>query len=268
MHILVTNDDGIDSPGLWALAGALRSAGLGTVTVVAPEQEQSGMSMALPPRRDLTLRPVPPPDPSHAGIAAFAFNGTPVGCVMAGVLAELGPAPDVVVAGINRGLNSGTNVLLSGTVGAAMLGALWGRPAMAVSQMFVGDNPMPWATAAWAAVRVFPLLELLRGRQLVLNLNVPHLHTPAELRGFRQTELSSFFYGSVVEVDLEPEPGDADGRRRLNFRFLRERVPEFPDHTDDGAVRAGYASLTVLAPTGMAANLDLSAALAGLDGGR
>lgn len=266
MHILVTNDDGIDSPGIWALAGALRDAGLGTVTVVAPEEEQSGMSMALPPRRDLTLRPVPPPDPAHAGIAAYAFNGTPVGCVMVGVLAdELGPSPDVVVAGINRGLNSGTNVLLSGTVGAAMLGALWGRPAMAVSQMFVGDNPMPWATATWAAVRAFPLLEQLRGRgPLVLNLNVPHLHNIADVRGFRQTDLSEFFYGSVVDIDLERDPYDQSGRRRLVFHFVRERIPEFAEQTDDGAIRAGYVSLTVLSPTGMAAGLDLSAAIEGL----
>jgi 5'-nucleotidase len=266
MHILVTNDDGIDSPGIWALAGALRAAGLGTVTVVAPEEEQSGMSMALPPRRDLTLRPVPPPDPAHAGIAAYAFSGTPVGCVMAGVLADLAPTPpDVVVSGINRGLNSGTNVLLSGTVGAAMLGALWGRPAMAVSQMFVGDNPMPWGTATWAAVKAFPLLEQLRGRgPLVLNLNVPHIHSVDEVRGFRQAELSAFFYGSVVDIDLEPEPADHEGRRRLVFRFMRERVPDFPEHTDDGAVRAGYVALTVLTPTGMAADLDLSGAIAQL----
>jgi 5'-nucleotidase len=265
MHILVTNDDGIDSPGLWALAGALRSAGLGAVTIVAPEEEQSGMSMALPPRRDLTLRPVPPPDPAHAGVAAFALSGTPVGCVMAGMLSDAWPRPDVIVAGINRGLNSGTNVLLSGTVGAAMLGALWGIPAMAVSQMFIGDNPMPWATAAWAAVRAFPLLELLRGRgPLVLNVNVPHVHDIAELGGFRQTDLSTFFYGSVVRMEMEPEPADDDGRRRLVYRFMRELVPEFPAHTDDGAVREGFVSLTVLAPTGMAAAIDLTPALGDL----
>ncbi len=265
MHILVTNDDGIDSLGLWALAGALRDAGLGTVTVVAPEEEQSGMSMALPPRRDLTMRSVIPPDPAHTGITAYAFSGTPVGCVLAGVLAEVTPRPDVVVAGINRGINSGTNVLLSGTVGAAMLAALWGLPAMAVSQMFVGDAPMPWGTATWAALKCFPLLEQLRGHgPLVLNLNAPHLHNIADVRGFRQTRLSSFFYGNVVALDLEPEPADDDGRRRLAFRFLRERLPEFPEHTDDGAVRAGFVSLSVLTPMGVAAELDLSEALAQL----
>ncbi|MGQ9926281.1 MAG: 5'/3'-nucleotidase SurE [Chloroflexaceae bacterium] len=263
MHILVTNDDGIDSPGLWALAGALREAGLGTVTVVAPEEEQSGMSMALPPpRRDLTLRPVPPPDPIHAGIPAYAFSGTPVGCVLAGMLAKLGPRPEVVVSGVNRGLNSGTNVLLSGTVGAAMLAALWGLPAMAVSQMFVGDAPMPWGTATWAAVKSFPLLEQLRGcGPVVLNVNAPHLHDIADVRGFRQTRLSDFFYGNVVDMELEPDPADGDGRRRLLIRFARDRIPDFPEHTDDGAVRSGYVSLSVLTPMGIANDLDLSAAI-------
>lgn len=263
MQILVVNDDGIESLGIWALAGALRDAGLGEVLLVAPEVEQSGTSMALPYQREMTIRPVAAPIPAYEGIAAYACNGTPVGCVLAGMQAGLGPRPDVVVAGINRGLNSGTNVLLSGTVGAAMLGALWGLPALAVSQMFVGDAPMPWGTAAWAAVKAFPLLERLQGQgPVVLNLNVPHIHEVAELRGFRQTHLSSFFYGSVVEMDVASPP-DEDGRSRLALRFVRERVPAFSDESDDGAVRAGYISLTPLAPTG-AAPIDLSAALADL----
>jgi 5'-nucleotidase len=262
MHMLVTNDDGIESLGLWALAKGLRDAELGAVTIVAPEEEQSGMSMALPPRRELTIRPVQPPEPAYDGITAYAFNGTPVGCVMAGMLSDLWPRPDVVVSGINRGLNSGTSVLLSGTVGAAMLGALWGCPAMAVSQMFQGDSAMPWATAAWAAVKSFPLLEGLRDRgPLVLNVNVPHARDVAELKGFRQTELSTFFYGNVVEMAMESEPIDPEGRRRLAYRYLRDQLPEFPLHTDDGAVREGFVSLTVLAPTGVAAHVDLNGSL-------
>lgn len=263
MQILVVNDDGIESLGIWALAGALRDAGLGEVLLIAPEVEQSGTSMALPYQRELTVRPVAAPGPAYEGITAYAFNGTPVGCVLAGVLAGLGPRPDVVVAGINRGLNSGTNVLLSGTVGAAMLGAMWGMPALAMSQMFIGDAPMPWGTAAWAAVKAFPLLQELRDRgPVVLNVNVPHLHSIEEVRGFRQTRLSSFFYGHVVEADLEAA-ADGEGRRRLAMRFNRERVPEFAEDTDDGAVRAGYISLTPLTPTGAAA-INLAPALAGL----
>ena len=252
MQILVVNDDGITSPGIWALAGALRDAGLGEVLIVAPEVEQSGTSMALPPRRELTLRPVAAPLPAYAGIRAYAFNGTPVGCVLVGMQAGLTPRPDVVVTGINRGLNSGTNVMLSGTVGAAMLGALWGLPAMAVSQMFTGDAPMPWEIATWAATKSFPLLERLRGQgPVVLNVNVPHLHAIADVRGFRQTSLSSFFYGHVVDVAVEPSSDDA-GRNRLAMHFVRERMPAFDEATDDGAVRAGYVSLTPLTPMGAA----------------
>jgi 5'-nucleotidase len=261
MHILVTNDDGIDSPGLWALAGALRSAGLGQVTIVAPEGEQSGTGMSLPPRAEHHIRAVPAPDPAHADIAAFAFSGTPAGCVTAGMLSGVCATPDVVVSGINRGLNSGSNVLLSGTVGAAMVAALWGLPAMAVSLQFVGDAPMPWATAAWAATRLFPLLDGLRARgPLVLNVNVPHIHDIAELRGFRQTSISEFFYGRYL--DLPTEPADAEGRRRVRFRFVRERMPVFPETSDEGAVRAGYVSLTPISPMLGRDEVDLTAALA------
>jgi 5'-nucleotidase len=261
MHILVTNDDGIDSPGLWALAGALHSSGLGQVTIVAPEGEQSGTGMSLPPRVEHYIRAVPAPDPAHAEIAAFTFSGTPVGCVTAGMLAGICPRPDAVVSGINRGLNSGTNVLLSGTVGAAMVAALWGLPAMAVSLQFVGDAPMPWATAAWAATRLFPLLDGLRAHgPLLLNVNVPHVHDIAELRGFRQTSVSEFFFGRYLDLPIDAE--GEDGRQRVRFRFVRERMPEFPETSDDGAVRAGYVSLTPLSPLVGRDDVDLTAALA------
>ena len=263
MQILVVNDDGIESLGIWALAAALRHAGLGEVLIVALEVEQSGTSMALGLRQALSLRRVAAPAPAYAGIAAYALRGTPVGCVLAGMRAGLAPPPDVIVTGINLGLNSGTNILLSGTVGAAMMGALWGLPAMAVSQMFTGEGAMPWGTATWAAVKAFPLLERLRGHgPVVLNVNVPYLHEIGEVRGFRQTSISDFFYGSIVELAVDPSP-DAEGRHPVALRYVRERVPAFDETTDDGAVRAGYVSLTPLVPMG-AAPLDLRVALADL----
>lgn len=260
MHIVVTNDDGIDSPGLWALAGALRAADLGEVTIVAPEDEQSGTSMGLPPRREHSLRPVAAPDLAYAGLTAFACNGTPVGCVTAAMLAGICPRPDVVVSGINRGLNSGSSVLLSGTVGAAVMASMWGLPAMAVSLQFMGDTPMPWGTAAWAAVQLFPLLGRLSST--VLNINVPHLHDIAELRGFRQTQLSDFFYGNYLAIDADP-PEDG-GRRSLRYVFRRELIPNFPIESDNGAVHAGYVSVTPLAPLVGVPDIDLGAELADL----
>ncbi|MDW8403318.1 5'/3'-nucleotidase SurE [Chloroflexus sp.] len=245
MHILVTNDDGIDSPGLWALAGAMRAAGA-QVSVVAPTEEQSAMSMALPPQAQRELRAIIPPA-EFDGMLAFAHNGSPVACVTIAMLSGVLPPIDAVVSGINRGLNSGTNVMLSGTVGAAMIGAMWGLPAMAVSLQYRGPEPMPWQTAAYAAQRLFPLLEQIRGQApLVLNVNVPHVASPAELRGFRQTRLSEFFFGRYLDLELNP-PGPTE-RSQITFHFVRERIPSFAIDTDDGAVLAGYVSVTPLRP--------------------
>jgi 5'-nucleotidase len=265
MHILVTNDDGIESPGLWALAAALHDAGLGSVTIIAPEEEHSGTSMSFPPRRDHELHAVKGRDPAHAAISAFSLNGTPVGCVTAGMLAEAGPRPDVVVSGINRGLNSGTNVMLSGTVGAAMVASMWGVPALAVSLQFVGENAMPWPTAAWAAVQVFPLLTnltRLSAEAPLLNVNVPHLASPQEIRGFRQTTLSTFFYGHFLSMG-DSEPTERGGRR-FSYAFDRARLGAFDEQTDDGAVRAGFVSVTPLHPISVRSDIDLRAVLEGL----
>ncbi len=265
MHILVTNDDGIESPGLWHLAAALHKAGLGTVTIIAPSEEHSGMSMSFPPRLEHEIYPVPPPSQDYADIPAYALTGTPVGCVTAGMLAAVGPAPTVVVAGINRGLNSGTNVMLSGTVGAAMVGAFWGVPAMAVSAQVVRDTPMSWESAAWAATCVFPLLIDTRPEPhpLVLNVNVPNIPDPGMLRGFRQTILSNFFYGRFIGLS-ELLPGERGGQR-FRYTFDRSRLPgDFDELTDDGAIRAGYVSVTALTPMTVHPNVDLSSKLASL----
>lgn len=260
MHILVTNDDGINSPGLWVLAGALHAAGYGEVTIVAPEQEQSGMGMSLPPGIEHSLRPIAPPDPSYAQITAFALSGTPVGCVSVGMLAGICPPVDVVVSGINRGINSGTNIFLSGTVGAALIATLWGVSAMAVSLQYIGNAPMPWETAAWAATRLFPLFATIRDAgPIALNVNVPHTHAIADLRGFRQTHISDFFFGHYVNVLTEPS--DEADRQRVRFKFMRDRIPTFPETSDDGAIRAGYVSVTPISPRVQRHDVSLSAAL-------
>lgn len=267
MHILVTNDDGIESPGIWHLAAALRDAGLGDVTIIAPDEEHSGMSMSFPPQQDHEIYPVTPPDESFAGIAAYALTGTPVGCVTVGMLAAVTPRPDVVVSGINWGLNGGANVMLSGTVGAAMAGAFWGAPALAVSAQFVRGEPMGWASAAWAATRVFPLLLDFRPeaghRPLVLNVNVPHALDPAGLRGFRQTTLSDFFYGHFIGIS-EMQTSDRGGHR-FRYTFDRSRLPaRFDELTDDGAIQAGYVSVTPLTPMDVHPHIDLARALVDL----
>jgi 5'-nucleotidase len=248
MHILVTNDDGIDSPGIWALAQALYETGIGTVGIVAPEHEQSGTSMAFPPQPEHTLRSVTvrPPEVSTA-IEAYAHNGTPSGCVAAAMLSEVPARPDLVVSGINRGLNTGTNVLLSGTVGAAQIAALWGLPAMAVSLQFIGAAGMPWDTATWAVQRLLPLLlQIPKTVPQVLNVNVPHLHRIEDVRGFRQTTISSFFFGHHIRI--EERHDDSDTVLRMRYGYQRSKVPTYTLDTDDGAIHAGYVSVTPLSP--------------------
>ncbi len=121
--ILVTNDDGVSSAGIHALAAALKP--LGSVTVVAPTQEASAIGHALTLRRPLRIE-------DH-GPGLFAVDGTPTDCVNLGVDIILKQKPDLVVSGINKGWNLGDDVTYSGTVAGAMEGALLGIPSIAVS---------------------------------------------------------------------------------------------------------------------------------------
>lgn len=129
-QILLTNDDGVNSPGLWAAAEALSSVGY--VWVAAPRQQSSGMGRSLPSDADGIITP--------QGLTVhgkewtiYAVGGTPAQAVQHAILEIMPTPPDLVVAGINYGTNFGTGVTISGTVGAAMEGASHGRPALAVS---------------------------------------------------------------------------------------------------------------------------------------
>ncbi|MCZ7567765.1 MAG: 5'/3'-nucleotidase SurE [Ardenticatenaceae bacterium] len=264
MHILVTNDDGIESPGLWHLAGALRAAGLGTVTIIAPDQERSGAGTSVPPQLEGDLVPVPPLAPQFEGIDAWASTGTPTSCVTVAMLEVVSPRADVVVSGINLGLNTGGNVTISGTVGAAMAGSLWGVPGLAVSVDFERGAPVAWETAAWAAAQLFPLLSRFGqhgGRHpLVWNVNVPNAPSPAAVRGFRQTDLAEVFYGTVLRVG-EVRPNSRNGHR-IRFAFDRDRLPrDVAPQLDYGAIQAGYVSVTLLAPVSVHPAPALNAAL-------
>jgi 5'-nucleotidase len=129
-QILLTNDDGIQSPGLWSAAEALAS--LGYVTVAAPREQSSGMGRSLPStssgiihRETLTVHGQP--------WTVYAVGGSPAQAVLHGILEIMPTPPDLIVSGINYGENIGTGVTVSGTVGAAMEGASMGYPALAVS---------------------------------------------------------------------------------------------------------------------------------------
>jgi len=177
MRILLSNDDGYFAPGLAALAEGL--AGLGEITVVAPERDRSGASNSLTLDRPLTVRS------AHNGFRYV--NGTPTDCVHMAVTGILDFEPDVVVSGINSGSNMGDDTLYSGTVAAATEGYLLGIPSIAVS--LVGTEFEHYATAARVACSLVERLERAPfGAPVLLNVNVPDV--PFEdLAGMEVTRL-------------------------------------------------------------------------------
>ena len=196
MRVLVTNDDGVHAPGLAALTAALarwadeRPGGeRREVVVVAPLANHSGASAAVGTvyeRQALSYRRVRVPGAERT--PAYGVDATPALAVLVGALGGFGPRPDVVVSGINLGVNVGRSVLHSGTIGAALTAAQIGLRGLAVS-MRSGRPPEHWETAAAMAVEVLPVLCTAAPRT-VLNLNVPSLPL-AELRGVRRGRIST-----------------------------------------------------------------------------
>ncbi|WP_412543140.1 5'/3'-nucleotidase SurE [Longispora sp. K20-0274] len=227
---LVTNDDGIDSPGLTALADAARAHGF-DVVVAAPAGPASGMSAALTAVEH----------GGHIGMrerspGVYAVEATPAMISLLAVHGAFGRPPDVVLSGINRGANIGRAILHSGTVGAALTAAYHGVPALAVS-LDVGlepAGPPRWDTAAAVTRDVLPrLADLAPGT--VVNLNVPDAPT---VPGVRETGLATF---GTVQITLA-ETGEG---------FVRTQLTDTPrpgsDEDCDLALLArGWATLTLV----------------------
>jgi 5'-nucleotidase len=189
MRVLLSNDDGVHAPGLAALAAAFAED---EVWVVAPDREQSASSHAISLHRPLRIHEVAP--------RWYAVDGTPTDAVYMGLNHVLRSArPDVVVSGINHGPNLGNDVLYSGTVAAAMEGALLGGAAMAVS--LAGPPPHEFADAARFAVSLARrIASAPRSAPLLLNVNVP----PGPIRGYRFARLGRRTYGNEVVEKIDP----------------------------------------------------------------
>ncbi len=191
MRILVTNDDGVGAPGLAALTTALVAWADGPaheIIVVAPSSNYSGAGAAVGSVTDHTTIGYQRAHVEGAeGVEAYGLDASPALSVIAGALGAVGPKPDLVLSGINHGVNVGRSVLHSGTVGAALTASQLGISALAVS-LRAGADPDPWESAAVLAVALIPLLVAAPVRT-VLNLNVPHLPL-AEIRGLRWARVS------------------------------------------------------------------------------
>ncbi len=198
MRILVTNDDGVTAPGLAALTRALvdwaersdpgERDSPHEIIVMAPSSNYSGASAAVGSVTDRTTigyqRAV---IEGAEDVEAYGLDASPALSVIAGTLGAVGPRPDLVLSGINHGVNVGRSVLHSGTVGAALTASQLGISALAVS-LRVGAEPDPWESAADLAVALIPML-LAAPVRTVLNLNVPHLPL-ADIRGLRWARVS------------------------------------------------------------------------------
>ena len=228
MHILLTNDDGIHSPGLHLLASTMKR--LGTVYVVAPEREQGAVGHAVTLHKPLRLHRV--------RRQWFSVSGTPSDCVTLAVHRVLPSPPALLVSGINRGVNLGDDVTYSGTVSGAFEGALHGIPSMAVSQE--GSTSFRFGVAALYALRLArSVLQDGLPAETLLNVNVPD--RPRHLiRGVKITSLSRRRY-----VDPVVERQDPRGRRYYWIAGTRvsSRRGKDPDYV---AMRDGMVSVTPL----------------------
>lgn len=229
-EILVTNDDGIQSPALEALEIVL--AGLGHVTIVAPDREMSATSQSITLNQPLRYH--------QLAANRFAVQGTPADCVIIASLRILKQKPALVISGVNRGSNVGDDIGYSGTVASALEAALQGIPAMAVST-FGRDNPDFMPAAEIAARIAAKILEDGLPPDVILNINYPE-----EWNGiFRVTRQGRISRKNVLVENLDP--------RGRQYFWLHEELhqtdappPNDLSMTDSEAIAAGYVSISPL----------------------
>jgi 5'-nucleotidase len=254
MRILITNDDGVFAPGIAALARGL-SIALGAeheFLVVAPLTDHSGASSAVGrvyEREQIPYETVQ--IPGLARVPVYGIDGTPALAVILACIEGFGPRPDMVVSGINHGLNTGRSVLHSGTVGATLTGAQFGVSGLAVSIAWC-EEPVPWESAVALAVALVPFIAGLAPAS-VFNLNVPAV--PAdELQGLAHGHIGRIGLIRGVRPERSPEPvagprvDRTAGVVRLNLRGTGSaaELAELEPGTDAALVADGWASLTPL----------------------
>jgi len=231
MKILVCNDDGIWAKGISELAKAMQT--MGEITVVAPDVERSATGHAITMHDPLRVRET---TLWGSDIKGYSLTGTPADCVKFGVSVIMDEPPDLVVSGINRGPNLGTDVLYSGTVSAAIEAAILGIPAMAVSLDSYDDED--YSFAAQVALEIAKkIIENHLPADILLNVNVPAV--PSNLcKGIKVTKLGVRKYKENYIKRVDPRGGIYYW---LNGDLLES---EQLDDVDIAAIRDGYISVT------------------------
>ena len=236
MNILVTNDDGISSQGIWALAEALSK--VGNVLIVAPDKQQSGVGTSVSfLRENVTITEA---SSTIVGVKAYAVSGTPSDCVILG-LRQLSQAHiDLLVSGINYGPNVGRDIPYSGTVMATLGGYFRKIPSMAVSLAFRDRNaPIRFDIAARVAASIAENIKNgTMQTDAILNVNVPSI-SPELIKGIRVTRTADFGYVRLA---------DAIGKSADSYdvKIGNPAESKTEDNTDVWAINAGYISVTPL----------------------
>ncbi len=232
-RVLLTNDDGIDAPGL-AVMEEIAAQIAREVWVVAPEHDQSGQSHAVSLHHALRI--------SDRGNRRYGVTGTPGDCAAMGLCHLMKDSPpQLVLSGVNRGLNLGLETVFSGTVGGAMTAMMLGVPAIALSQAFVDRNNVPWECSRTLGAGVIrQLLALGWGKDAVLNVNFP----PTSPNDAGEMTLARQGVGMVagMNVDTRTDP------RGMTYHWLNFRRGDRPQgsESDYTALKAGRIVVTPL----------------------
>ena len=231
-RLLITNDDGLESPGIRILAEALH-AQFPDLVVAAPAMDMSGSGTGI--GRFNAEEGIDLKKAGWNDVEAYTVAGPPGLAVMAAALGAFGPKPDLVVSGINAGVNTGHSVIHSGTVGAVLTARTFGSHGLAIS--LAPSQPWWWQTAAEVAVSVTHWLVQQHFPKMVLNVNVPAVPV-GELHGARWADLDNFGVFRVATANYD------DGR--LQFEIGGSLAGLDPT-TDTALCREGYVTITPLA---------------------
>lgn len=232
MRILLTNDDGIYAAGIGAIKKRLE--GLGSVVLVAPDIEQSGVSHSITWAHPLRVREVH----INGEFFGYAVSGSPADCVKMAVMEIMKGTPELIVSGINLGANAGIHVLYSGTVAASIEGAILGIPSVAVSIDISGYPDLDYAAEVSRDI-INQVLKHGLPRGTLLNVNIPSVRKK-EVKGIKITR--QYTHGFEESVDRRKDPG---GRTYYWLVGGIETTIE-ESGTDIQAIREGYISITPL----------------------
>ncbi len=234
LRVLVTNDDGIYAPGLWALAQELVREF--RVYVVAPDREQSAIGAAISLNHPIRVNRLPAI--MSGDMEAYSVEGTPGDCVIMAINSLFKDGIDCVVSGLNEGSNLGNDVLISGTVGAALHGYFLGRPAFALSiNSLRPENVEPGARLARLLVRLVAQGQL--PEKILLNINLPDLPL-GEIRGIEVTHLARRSYTDIIEEHVD--------RKGRSLYWITRGKPVWEEEagSDIWAIRQSKVSITPL----------------------